>query len=812
MDEPILSEFTKGFTDNLLYFWQAPEPEPDFVSGLERKLLEHQAVLHPSIQNMGSIRRLWKRFSNSFNIHRWQYAALLLLMALIIAIFAIGPQRVLAQVERWLGYVPGIGFVDLDQARILAMPVSIERDGVTLQIDQVVAGPDRTIIVFSSQGLPAESSSPLSSRFDVLPKAALRLPDRSVIEVTRQELNYGGGKLEFPALPEGVYKIAFEIDRLPLVPPGAAPEGWQASLVLLPATGKLPADVFPKPYSPTEASTTVNGVTARILQVAQSADETALQLQIEWEDQSWEYRAVDPPLEIRDDLGNVYLQLTSNVQVASVGVQEAEIIPSPEATEELTLQTSEDTYRFPALSLAAREVVLRLPAIDFSVSDSPAFTFDPGPHPQLGQTWELDEQLEVAGVPLKITGARLIQDDQTYPGEPPLYGFEFAFHSPAGLPRTLTAFFLQTDLESYRGGGGGPIEPGLYKHTMLFNQLPQEPLLITFDGSIITMNGPWEIRWQIPGTGEAIPQARQVNPERVEATHGGVTLQVESALFNDKVSVVKLTTPGLPDNSRLLKVLAFDPATFDLAQLASSSNSQLYLETAQGQRIELARDVSWQPEGEALDNPGRLVFDALPPLADRVTLHVPAVELFLPGQAAFEIAVPEGVIFHSEEYRVPELSQDTGQQETTQTRWMSDPWEVDIPVEIAGYRLHFTQAQVEQALNSNPAYLLTLTSQPLNRELDGKFLSVLHISAFINPDGQSESVDAVNELMSVFGLYYDRLLTENYDPARWNAKIILDGTNPNSLDLLPGSYQVKIDGAIVWVVGPWDLSWSLSCR
>jgi hypothetical protein len=809
MDEPILSEFSKGFTDSLLNFCQAPAPEQVFVSDLERKLLDRQAALLPSTQNKGSIRRLWKRFSNSLYIRKWQYAALLLLAALIIAIAAIGPQRVVAQVERWLGYVPGIGFMDLDQARILATPVSIEREGITLKIEQVVAGPDRTIVVFSSQGLPAETNGPLSSAVDVLPKAILRLPDGSVLELTRQELNYGKGKMEFPALPANVYRINFEFDRLPLIPPGDAPEGWQVPLVLIPATGKLPAELFPKPYSPIDASAMVNDITVRILQVVQTADETALQLQVEWDKPDWEYRGVIPLLEIRDNLGNVYRQMTSDTQVASVSAQEVQAIASPEATEEITIRTSEDIFQFPSVSLAAREAVLRLPAIDFSIPNGPSFTFDPGPNPQLGQTWELDAQLEVAGVPLNITGARLIQDDQTYPGDPPLYSFEFAINTPTGLPREITAFYLQSDLDTYRGGGGVTVEPGIFRDTMLFIQLPQQPLTITIDGLNITINGPWEIPWQIPGSGEAAPQVVQFKPVHVAATHSGVTLLVDSALFNDKVSVVELTTLGIPDGSRLLQVLAFDPDTFDLANLSSFSNSQLYLETQQGQRIDLARDVSWQPDGEAVDDPGTLVFDALPPLAERMTLHVPAVELFLPGKAAFEIAVPDGLTFHSEEFSVPDLGQNNVQQETNQTRWVSDPWQVDIPIEIAGYRLHFTQAQVEQALNSNPAYRLTLTSELLNRELDGKSLSTLHISTLTSPDGQSESLDTVNELMSVMGLYYDRLLTENYDPARWNAKLILDVTDSSGLKFLPGTYRIEIDGAIIWAVGPWDLSWSL---
>jgi hypothetical protein len=64
--------------------------------------------------------------------------------------------------------------------------------------------------------------------------------------------------------------------------------------------------------------------------------------------------------------------------------------------------------------------------------------------------------------------------------------------------------------------------------------------------------------------------------------------------------------------------------------------------------------------------------------------------------------------------------------------------------------------------------------------------------------------------MSVMGLCYNRLLTENYERAHGSAKLILDVTNPSGVDFLPGTYRVEIDGAVVWVAGPLDLSWSLA--
>lgn len=795
-----------SFEEKLYAATRLPQPRPEFLAGLRARLAE-EAQSHPEPLRPVSF---GARIQLAFRRPAWVIAVIVILL-LAGALGAIGPQRVLAQVQRLLNYVPGIGFVDLKQARILAAPVSFQREGVTLKVGQALAEPDRTLVVFSSQGLPAESQDYTASRFENLPVAVLRLPDGSVLDAVRQELSYGGGKIEFPALPDSIYQVTFEIDRLPLLPPGAGPENWQAPLLFIPASDELPADLFPQPYAPADAIATANGVTARILQVVQTAEETALQVQFKWENPGWEFRAAAPPFELRDELGNVYWQFPSNAQVASAIAQESGSDASSTQVEEPATSTSETTFRFPALSLAAHEAVLHLPSIRFSVPDSTRFTFDPGSDPQIGQTWELDTAMYVAGIPLDLTEARLLKNDQTYPDEPPLYSFEFTFRSSGGLLRSLDGFFLETDLESYRGGGGGMREPGLYKVEMLFNQLPQQPLSITFEGTTISVHGPWEIRWQIPSTGEAAPITHQMSPVGIEDTQAGVTLQLEQVIINDQVTVVNLTAQGLPDGGQLLNVLAFDPSNFDLSQGVYASESQLYLETIHGQRVELAQNVSWQPEGEAQNDPGRLVLGSLPLQAERVTLRIPAVELFLPGQAAFEIEVPEDMTFHSEAYKVPAMGRRTnGQQETTQIRWVSDPWEVDIPVEVAGYRLHFTQAQVEQDRNAKDPYRLILTSEPISRAIDGKYLSALNLSAITRPDGQWETSAEINEMMRWFGLLYDRLLTENYDPSNWKAKIILDVTAADGLAVLPGRYRVEIDGLTAWVSGPWELSWPLS--
>ena len=641
MDDPNLAQFPDLFADPLLAFCELPEPNLAFVAALELRLQKQQTGFLQPIKTTGANpSSVWRMLATMVSVRKWQYALVFIFVILAVALFAIGPQRVLAQVQQWLGYLPGMGFVDLKQARILAAPASVQQQGVTLQVEQALAEPDRTLVVISSQGLPAEKVGASLAGMEAFSKAALRLPDGRALEAVRQDLSYGGGKIQFPALPEGVDRVTLEIDRLPLLPPGAAPEGRQVPLLFRRAAGELPADLFPQPYEPVDASAAVNGVTARILQVAQSAQETALQVRFEWENQEWAWQAGTFPPELRDDLGNTYHPLNPNTQAASILVQEAESIASPPVGTGSTAPSGLETYRFPALAPGAREAVFALPFVEFSLPDIAAFTFNPGPNPQLGQTWNLDEAMEVAGIPLHLVGARLSQDHQTYIQEPePLYSLELVFHSPAGLPRSLSVFSLGTDLEGYRGGGGGSPEPGVYKMTMLFKQLPQKPLQITIERARIALQGPWEIHWQIPWSGEAPqPSISRISPDGVEETHAGVTLQVAEASFDSRVSVVQLATPGLPAGSRLLNVLGYDPA-----QASLFAESQLYLEDPRGKRIGLAQGVTRPPADAAQEGPGRLVFGPVSPLPDRITLHVPAVELFITGQAAFEVDVPAGL-------------------------------------------------------------------------------------------------------------------------------------------------------------------------
>ena len=110
--------------------------------------------------------------------HRRAAFVLLAVLALMVAtLLAVGPERALAALGRLLGYIPGVGFVeDAQVLRAIPAPVSQEREGVRLVVEQAVADSQRTIIVYKVDGL---SPSAANSQGEDAPRGSSR-PARAI--------------------------------------------------------------------------------------------------------------------------------------------------------------------------------------------------------------------------------------------------------------------------------------------------------------------------------------------------------------------------------------------------------------------------------------------------------------------------------------------------------------------------------------------------------------------------------------------------------------------------------------------------------
>jgi hypothetical protein len=479
------------------------EPAPDFVAGLEALLWEEAQKETTSARPLSTSyggRGWWSELLAYLGRRRrWAVATLAVVFLLGAALVIIGPGQVLAAIQRWAGYVPGVGFVDLNQTRLLVEPVSQTQDGVTLQVVQLSAGVKSTVLVLESRGLPENGVET-----EALPMPQLRLPDGTEIVATESRLDYGRGRYFFPPLPASITRATLLLPRLPLVPPGAGPEEWEVPLLLQPAGGSLETGLIRAAYQPVNAAATHGGVTLRVLEVAHDATGTALRTEVVWTDPGWRHYSLDGGRRLpflQDDRGHVYPQTYD--QAGSVAVVRAVEEPGPSDTSRSTSYQETSTYE--PVQAAARELMLVVDALDFEVPVDLFFTVDLGHDPQIGDVFPLDVTLDAAGVPVRLTGARLVRMEQPISPTETKTEVHLAFDVPP-VPeedgRLLFGLHFEAAGAGFTGSSGGytPATNQLRAALVLREgaSLPAGVIEVRLTGVSIWLHGPWAITWPVP--------------------------------------------------------------------------------------------------------------------------------------------------------------------------------------------------------------------------------------------------------------------------------------------------------------------------
>ncbi len=233
------------FEKEIKQTYRLPDANPAFFNRLEAKLQAYQ----PNSE---------AKAKPSFHFVRgWAYTVttLLILGALVLAI---GPSKVLAQIQAVFGFVPNVGLVDTSSPfRQLAEPASDTRDGITLAIQSAFLSADGTIITYTMSDLPAEIKHARFGEPECNLPAYLTLPDGSKIEAAGSSsgltpdgsfvhairfsgpfpANFNQATLIFPCL-EGTAR-------------GKGPENWQFALTFKPAPENLA--VYPATLMPSQA-------------------------------------------------------------------------------------------------------------------------------------------------------------------------------------------------------------------------------------------------------------------------------------------------------------------------------------------------------------------------------------------------------------------------------------------------------------------------------------------------------------------------------------------------------------------------------
>jgi hypothetical protein len=418
---------------------------------------------------------------------------IIVLILLIVSLILIGPERALAALRGLLGYVPGIGLVDeAGGLRVLEAPVTLEREGITVTVEQAVLDAERTVIIYSADGIPAEAyprDVPEQPRGQVLigpPECSaspyLRLPDG-----TESQIIEGGGsgwasgyqsRLVYPAIPPVVNEATFFIPCLDNTSPGAAPENWELALRFVPA----PPDVTVVPVFEVSASpeATVG---------SDEGETTGLYLErvIELDDS---YILTGTFRQGADLSGEMVMGISSWPEI-----MDAEGLSLPyEIPSDLDLASDEIgvfpwAYKIPKGFVSPLTIILE--AVDVEFPADAMFQLDVGADPQANQEWKLDQEFEISGHVIHLVSAARLE-----------YGYEFVFRSDASVSGiSLLEDTKHTPVGGFGGGWQGEFSAG-FEYA---DPIPTGLLKFRIRGLMVRHSGPWTLTWEPPEGSKPVP-------------------------------------------------------------------------------------------------------------------------------------------------------------------------------------------------------------------------------------------------------------------------------------------------------------------
>ncbi|MBM3179395.1 MAG: hypothetical protein FJZ86_03475 [Chloroflexi bacterium] len=480
-----IEEMVKNISD-------VPEPDAVFLNSLREQFIA-KGIAAAQKNTETKMKQTTRR---GFLTPRLAWGLAIALLIATLAMLASSPTIVNA-LKRMFGFVPGIGVVEETSLRVLAAPLSAEKDGVALNIVQIAASSEKTIVVYEYPAIEIDYNTfqpPATFKED---NPALLLPDGTRLDVrSRRRISSDipktvGYWLEFPPLPDNINNATLELTRLAGMEPGAAPEDWSIPFQVIPAP---PGTILPvEPANETESASpsateaetsspqtppTVDpayGIKSTLESFVRMDDGYLLIGSVQWDANTYPAYAVDPML----DYATVTDAAGKSIEFEVIyGVE----TPQNEEFRSYWAIKIADTNFQPPLEISITSMV-----VNFNAG---TFQFDPGTNPQPGQSLPLNADVLIAGKNVHFSEAQLNreQSDNT------LY---FVFTAQTE-PNFLGDLYVTMPIHQCMGGGGGyPTDPSaeLQIYTYLCRpDLPPGLLDVQIGGADIF--GTWVVTWQ----------------------------------------------------------------------------------------------------------------------------------------------------------------------------------------------------------------------------------------------------------------------------------------------------------------------------
>lgn len=482
------------FEENVRQSFAVPEIRPEFFDQVYSDLMQRAVVKSRKHHPFFGLRPAWT-------------VALAILTLAIIGTLAIGPQRVYAEFLKLFGYIPGVGIVDQSNPiRVLAEPVSVTRDGITITVTSATLTGDRTQIAYRIFGVPGSAYPDREDVAGCWSREYLRLADGTQLA----QINYG-----YEPVPTSVNEAVFVIPCIADTLPGKAPENWELPLRFVPASPDLTVmpviELSPSPQVTLNPSATTNGTS-----IPTADNSVTVSKVIETSDGYILIGGFQPqsnPGESFQQTGAMEIHDASGKKVAYTYPQDVnEAINEEPGGTGWAAQFKAAGLVYP-LTISFSGAIL-LPSNSEATTQ---FTFDAGSNPQPGQEWDLNREIQLAGHTLMLTSITANSQGS--------YSFYFQVD-----PKVYS---VGVQIEGYTpngggGGGGGGLTNGEFETTLAYAQLPTGVLDIDISNLVLIGDSvSWQGQWS-PSTVRTDLPANPTPPTGVCLTADSVA-QIQSA-------------------------------------------------------------------------------------------------------------------------------------------------------------------------------------------------------------------------------------------------------------------------------------------
>ena len=434
--------------------------------------------------------------------------------ALFIVLVALGLiSSVTYAIGKVTGYIPGVGLVDDSvPIRVLAAPVVMERDGVTVTIGQVVADVDRTFIAYAFDGIPFPGDS--SPMCGFMP--SLQLPDGSTLEILGGGAGGWGGEtgvpirfettVYYPPIPAGIDAVTVTIPCI--LPEGIGPENWQIPLQLSPA---------PKDYATPALEIGATFAASNPIFVVSSTPTT--DMRIFTPEPNDILPATPSPvlhgsglyLEKVIELPDAYILVGNFTDAGDLpGALEINLDPHVDlphmedklgnsvafnVREDIQPESMQSGVRYWAYEIAKPvqgPLTVTLDQINIATFYTFDFNFDAGPNPQTGQRWDLNLPIRLGNYEYFMDSVEVIEN-----------GYLFKYHSGTDVPEGTAPLFnligYTPEQDSSTLNHGETVVE--YSEKLIYSPSPPTGQLTVELTSMETvpLQGPWTLIWTPPG-------------------------------------------------------------------------------------------------------------------------------------------------------------------------------------------------------------------------------------------------------------------------------------------------------------------------